>query len=261
MRICAKRVRSAAIIGTLGGTGSTTSSIPCRAAIGSSVSRTSASTSPTPTGSAEIETPPASMRERSRMSSMSRSRCSPPVEDLVDALLVALGERLLLVALEQLREPQDGVERRAELVAHRRQELALGGARRFRRGARLAQLLGVPLVVRQIPDGLDDPALGGLPVHDAEGAAVAQWTSKARSSRRRDRRSLAKALPRLRRRTTISPSHAPRISAYDCPTRLPGAASPIRRRYTLLQSTRWSWHRRGRRRPACSRRRSPAVPP
>ena len=65
---------------------------------------TSSSTSATLTGSVEIDTPPASMRDRSRMSSMRRSRCSPAAEDLVDALLVTLGERLLLVPLKELRE-------------------------------------------------------------------------------------------------------------------------------------------------------------
>ena len=59
------------------------------------------------------------------------------VEDLVDEVeKVATGpqdvvHRVGLVSgdvvhLEELREPEDGVERRAELVAHARQEVALG---------------------------------------------------------------------------------------------------------------------------------------
>ncbi len=46
-----------------------------------------------------------------------------PIEDLGDALGVPRRERLLLVALQELREAEDRVERRAELVAHRREEI------------------------------------------------------------------------------------------------------------------------------------------
>jgi uncharacterized membrane protein len=41
---------------------------------------------------------------------------------------LALGERLPAIVEEQLRETDDGVHRRAQLVAHRRQELGLGAA-------------------------------------------------------------------------------------------------------------------------------------
>ena len=63
------------------------------------------------------------------------------LEHLLDALAMALGQRLLLVALQQLREAEDRVERRAQLVAHRGQELALGGVRGLGQRARLAQLV------------------------------------------------------------------------------------------------------------------------
>ena len=43
-----------------------------------------------------------------------------PVQDVLDSLLLAEGERRLLVALEELRKAEDGIERRAQLVAHAR---------------------------------------------------------------------------------------------------------------------------------------------
>jgi hypothetical protein len=52
-------------------------------------------------------------------------------QHVIDPLELAVAERLLLVALQELREAEDRVERRAELVTHRGQELALRGARRF----------------------------------------------------------------------------------------------------------------------------------
>ncbi len=78
MRICAKRVRSAETIGTLALGGSSSTLTSARWATGLRVVMTSRTTSTASIGSVEIETPPASMRERSRMSSIKRRRCSPP---------------------------------------------------------------------------------------------------------------------------------------------------------------------------------------
>ena len=69
-------------------------------------------------------------------------------EDLADALLLRLGERLVGVGVEHLGEAEDGVERRAELVAHSSEELGLG----------LVRVLG--LLFRQTELLLEPRALG-----------------------------------------------------------------------------------------------------
>jgi hypothetical protein len=88
-----------------------------RCAIGSSVLTTSAMTSVASTGSVDTEIRPASMRERSRLSSMrpagARHRAA-----LLQALELPLVEWAPPIALEQLCESQDRIERRPQLVAH-----------------------------------------------------------------------------------------------------------------------------------------------
>src|SRR5512135_2111176 len=96
------------------------------------------------------------------------------LQDLIDALAMARRKRLLLVALEELREPQDGIERRAELVAHRGQKFALRGASRLGGALRFAELARDPHVVGQIPDRLDDAAFSGAVIRHAIAAAVAR---------------------------------------------------------------------------------------
>ena len=83
--------------------------------------------------------------------------------------MLALGERRLLVALQQLREAEDGVERRAQLVAHRGQELALGRARGLGEGARGASSSSccTSSVTSQIV--VDRAALGGPALDRAAG--------------------------------------------------------------------------------------------
>ncbi|HVU04524.1 MAG TPA: hypothetical protein VHE30_22355 [Polyangiaceae bacterium] len=93
-------------------------------------------------------------------------------ENLSDALLVSLGEGIAPVALEELGKAENRVERRAKLVAHRREEVALRRARGFSRRSRLLELLRTAFVLRQIPDQLDDAALRGPAVRDAQGPPV-----------------------------------------------------------------------------------------
>ena len=77
------------------------------------------------TGSGCTSTLPASIFDRSRMSLMSVSR-SLPAEEMVCANFTCSSVRLpVLVVGEQLREDQRRVQRRAQLVAHVGQELAL----------------------------------------------------------------------------------------------------------------------------------------
>src|SRR4051794_19292042 len=57
-------------------------------------------------------------------------------EDIGDVTLLPFVERAERLILEQFGETDDGIQRRAQLVAHVRQELALGAA------ANLRQLLG-----------------------------------------------------------------------------------------------------------------------
>ena len=91
-----------------------------RGRIRSTVSLTSSSTS---TGSGDSDRLPDSMREMSRTSLISSSRCRPPRSMWSTLSDLLLGE---VVELEQLAEAEDGVERGAQLVAHAGEELALG---------------------------------------------------------------------------------------------------------------------------------------
>ena len=154
--------------------------MPWLAAMGSSVCITSSRTSRTLTGSVDIDTPPASMRDRSRMSSMRRRRWLAALEDLIDAPLVSIRKSFFLVTLQELGEAQDRVERGAQLVAHRGEEVALGGATRFRCRARLAQLLRTMHVVGQIPDCFDDSTFRGSSIADAQASSVAHANVKRR---------------------------------------------------------------------------------
>ena len=95
------------------------------------------------------------------------------LQDLVDSLPLPLGDRLPAVAPEELGEPEHGVERRPELVAHRRQELALGLAARLGGAPGVAELLGQPHVLGQVPHRLDHAALGRAAIHDPQVPAVA----------------------------------------------------------------------------------------
>jgi hypothetical protein len=70
--------------------------------------------------------------------------------------------------LKELGEPEDGVEWRAELMAHRREELGLRGARRFCHGSCLAQLVLVDPLVGDVPESGDDPPVGGAALDDPQ---------------------------------------------------------------------------------------------
>ena len=61
--------------------------------------------------------------------------------DALEVLALLGGDRAAHAHLEQLRVAADGVERRAQLVAHHREELALGAVGRFRLAARGALAL------------------------------------------------------------------------------------------------------------------------
>ena len=97
-----------------------------------------------------------------------------PLHDLFDPLAVTVRQGLFLVALEELRETEDGIERSAKLMAHQREEIALGAAPRLGRQPRLAQLFRGADVGGQIPDGLDDTAVDRPPIVDAQGSPVAR---------------------------------------------------------------------------------------
>ena len=68
---------------------------------------------------------PASTFERSRMSLIRPSRSAPAWWIVVRELDLLLGEVLIGVLRQQLREDEQRVQRRAQLVAHVREELAL----------------------------------------------------------------------------------------------------------------------------------------
>src|SRR5262245_50834655 len=82
------------------------------------------------------------------------------LQDLVHPIAVTLGERLLAIAPEQLGEAEDGVQWRSELVTHRREKLALGGARRLGDRSRVGQFLPrrgfAPLALGDVANGCGD---------------------------------------------------------------------------------------------------------
>src|SRR5439155_6133596 len=80
---------------------------------------------------------------------------APTLQDLLDALALFLVEG---AEIKELAEAEDGVERCTELVAHPRQELALGAVRPLRllhgplrRGPGLLQRLLAALAIRDVP--------------------------------------------------------------------------------------------------------------
>ena len=97
------------------------------------------------------------MRAMSSTSLIRAEQVAPALEDVLDAL--ALLAAASSVELEQLREAEDGVQRRAQLVAHAGQELALGPVRPLGQGLRplpvrtlaLELLVGVGQLERPLP--------------------------------------------------------------------------------------------------------------
>jgi hypothetical protein len=70
------------------------------------------------------------------------------LEDAIDVLALGLVET---VHLKQLTEPDDGVERGPQLVAHTREKLALGLVRRVRLLARCLALPLGPVTLAHVP--------------------------------------------------------------------------------------------------------------
>ena len=78
---------------------------------------------PSVTGSSDSDSLPVSIRATSSESLIRCSRCRPARDDLVEVVGVLADQ---FGQLEQLAEAEDRVERGTQLVAHPRQELALG---------------------------------------------------------------------------------------------------------------------------------------
>ena len=112
---------------------------------------------------------PASIFEKSRMSLMIASSASPDCAHRLRRTRAARGVSSRVE--QQLGHADHAVHRRADLVAHLGQELALGPARRLRRVARLPQLL------------LGALALGDVAVrrHEAAPRIGLSWISRMRS--------------------------------------------------------------------------------
>ena len=92
---------------------------------------------------------PASILEKSRMSLITVSSASADVLTMLQVLALLGGE----VGVErQLGHAEDAVHRRADLVAHVGQELALGPAGRLGRFLGLLQLLLGPLALGDVPE-------------------------------------------------------------------------------------------------------------
>jgi len=70
-----------------------------------------------------------------------------------------VAQRPQQLAFEELREPDDRVQRRAQLVAHVRQELGLGGVGRLRGVLGLSQALAEPLPLRDVEAQHQAPAV------------------------------------------------------------------------------------------------------
>jgi hypothetical protein len=82
---------------------------------------------------------PESMRDRSRTSLIISSRCQPACWICATHGPLGRRQRMAPVDLEQLGEAEHRVERRAQLVAHAREEVALGAVRDLGRLARAAR--------------------------------------------------------------------------------------------------------------------------
>jgi hypothetical protein len=93
---------------------------------------------------------------------------------VLDPLAMAVRERRLLVAVQELREAQNCVERRAQLVAHGSEKLALGSARRFGLAPCSEQLLLALDVFGDVEDALDEAAFGGAARKTAHATSVRQ---------------------------------------------------------------------------------------
>src|SRR6185295_10095581 len=89
-------------------------------------------------------------------------------------LLLCRVQRRLAVDLQELGEAENRIEGRPELVAHRREELALRGARRFGQLLRLRELGFVLRVVGDVPDRGDGAALERATVGRPQRSAVAR---------------------------------------------------------------------------------------
>ena len=146
---------------------------------------------------------PASIFEKSRMSLMMREQRLAGVAHRLRVVALLGGQRRVE---QQLGHADHAVHRRADLVAHVGQELALGPARRLGRVARLPQLLLRALVrgdvaVRRheaapahgVVLDLDDPAIGQLPLDPAR-LELARLGDPLRDLRRRVTRAEPAAL-------------------------------------------------------------------
>ena len=104
MRICANRVRSAATIGSSGGNASSSTRMPWPAAIGSSVlPHLVEHLDDAHRLGGDRHAPGLDARQVQDVVDEAQEVLAP-LEDLIDALLVPLRERLLLVSLKELRE-------------------------------------------------------------------------------------------------------------------------------------------------------------
>ena len=95
-----------------------------------------------------MSTTPASIFDRSSTSLIRSSRCAPHFEIASSASRCVARQRA--IALQQLRIADHAVERRAQLVAHVGQELALGARRRFGGVLRPAQLVVALAPIRDV---------------------------------------------------------------------------------------------------------------
>src|SRR6185503_14686054 len=94
------------------------------------------------------------------------------LDHVVDALAVPLRQRLALVALQQLGKAENRVERRAQLVAHRRQELALGRVRGLGGVVGATQLVLAFSKLGFVQDRGERPALRRRSFQDAYAASA-----------------------------------------------------------------------------------------
>jgi hypothetical protein len=91
----------------------------------------------------------------------------------VEPVLLAIGQRRFLVALEQLRKPQDCVQRRSQFVTHRRQELVLRRVGLLCRSPRALQLALALDLVGDVGEQRNPAALGRASLDQADVATAA----------------------------------------------------------------------------------------
>ena len=135
---CLTRVRSARTSQGPSSSGKCTR-MPLWWACGSIMAWQSARTSASDMGSGDSDSLPDSMSARSRISLISVQQVPTGLQDLVDAVLLT-GRGRRRAGLHQLGEAEDGVERRAQLVAHAGEELRLRQVRLLGRDLGLLQL-------------------------------------------------------------------------------------------------------------------------